>query len=175
MPKKTVFYCAVSIGLLAGLVVALCNALQMNGVISTGVSLTFITFAYWSCYFLVGANPKGAATSWLSAIVGIAGAVLMLTLFVFFTENGLHPQFLALPLAVFCGVVVMFMAQLLPVCNSVPSIFMGAAIYFAVIAYPDAWSKGFVIMGLGLLLYSAIGFAAGFTTVKIVGYFNPAK
>lgn len=173
MQIKSVFLSSASMAALAVVVMVVCTTLQLNGVISNDVSLTFLAFAYWACYFYAGATPKDAVATWLSSIVGILGATGMFVLSGAFARMGLDPNYVALPLAVFLCVVPMSMAQLLPVANRVPAIFVNAATFFAVAGYPAAYEKGFFIMGVGHLLYAAIGLFAGYVSVHLVNLCAP--
>lgn len=163
---KMVFY-AVSIAVLAGLVTLLTDLLQMGGIITTDASLTFVTFICWAAYFLFGADLKGAWSGFLGLIVGIIAAILMFVLVGVFAGMGLSVGIVAIPLAVIILVIFMLLCEKLPYFNNVAAIFLGTGIFFGLMGTPNIAAKGYFVVLLGELFYAAIGFAAGWLTIKI--------
>jgi len=118
--SKLVVY-SILIGILAGIVTLLTDTLQASGIISTGGSLTFVSF-------------------------------------------------IALPLGVIVGVILMCLGEKLPIGNNVAAIFLSAGIFFGLMGTKEIGAKGYLVVGIGELLYGAIGLTAGYFTVQISKY-----
>ena len=161
------FFYAVCVALLAGVVDLLTNILQGANIITADASLTFISFICWAAYFLFGANVKGASGAFLSFIVGIAAAISMFLLVGIFAGMGMSVTIVAIPLAVFILVIFMLLFEKVPYFNNVAAIFLGTGMFFGLMGIPAVAAKGFVIVGAGELLYALIGFAAGWITIQI--------
>lgn len=159
--------CSIFSGLLGGVVMLVANLLQLSGVITPDAGLTFVAFIAWTCYFLAGSSPKDAVHAWLSFVVGIICAVLIFVIADALTAIGVNVTYLGLPIAVAIGVILMCFAEKLPIANRVPYIYLGAATFFGMMNIPVVAEKGFLIVGLGELLYVALGFLAGFINVKL--------
>ena len=166
--KKLLIY-SVSVGVLAGIVTLITNLLQGAGFIDAAVGLTFVSFACWATYFLYGADPKSAVKAWCSMIVGIIAAVIIYELTYAFAGIGWDVPTLALPVAVVLGVILMCLGEKVPYANNVAAIFVGAALFFAVMQTPvyDNEAVGYLMTGIGVLAYGALGLVAGFLTVEI--------
>ncbi len=65
-------------------------------------------------------------------IVGIICAIIIYVLTNAFAGLGWNVGYAALPVAVIIGVILMCAAEKLPYANNVAAIFMGAALYFAI-------------------------------------------
>lgn len=163
--KKLVIY-SILVAILAGVVTLITDLLQANDIISVDAGLTFVTFACWASYFLYGADPKGALKGGASMIVGLVCAIIIYVFTNIFADMGWNVSYLALPAAVVIGVVLMCLGEKIPYANNVAAIFMGAAMYFAIMG-TSAGSKGYVIAALGEILYGALGLLAGYLTVAI--------
>lgn len=161
------FFYAICVSILAGVVDLVTNLMQGSGIIATGASLTFITFICWAAYFLFGANLKGAWSAFLGLIVGIIAAKLMFVLVGVFADAGLNVSLIAIPLAVFILVVFMLLCEKVPYFNNVAAIFLGTGMFFGLMGIPTIASQGFTTVAFGELLYAAIGFAAGWLTIAI--------
>ena len=161
------FFYAICISLIAGIVDLIANLLQGSGIIATGASLTFISFICWASYFLFGANLKGAWSAFLGFIVGIIAAVLMFVLVGVFAGSGLNVSLVAIPLAVLILVFFMLLCEKVPYFNNVAAIFLGTGMFFGLMGTPDIGAKGYLTVAFGELLYAVIGFAAGWITVTI--------
>lgn len=161
--KKLVSY-SIVIGILAGVVTLLTDVLQGADFISADAGLTFVTFASWACYFLFGSNVKGAVQGWCSMIVGIVCAIIIYVLTGVFAGMGWDVPMAALPVAVVVGVILMCLGEKIPYANNVAAIFIGAALYFAIMGTPAA-AKGYAMVAIGELVYAALGLAAGYLTI----------
>ena len=165
-PGKLIVY-AILVGILAGVVTLITNVLQGAGIIATGASLTFVTFVCWASYFLYGADPKGGINGWLSMIPGTICAIFIYLCVGWFAGAGMDVPYVALPLGVVVGVVLMCLCEKLPKGNNVAAVFVGAGLFFGIMGAPDASAKGYLLVAIGELLYAALGLFAGFLTVKI--------
>ncbi len=160
------------IGILAGLVMLLTNVLQAIGFITPNAGLTFVSFIAWSCYFFSGCTPKDALISWSSFIVGIICAVIIFLFGNQFSGLGMSAAYIALPLAVVIGVILMDLGEKLPFANRVSAIYLGAATYFGMMGIPAVAEKGYLLVAVAELVYAAIGLFSGYLTVKILNYFS---
>ncbi len=167
--SKLVVY-SILIGILAGIVTLLTDTLQASGIISTGGSLTFVSFIAWASYFLWGANPPNALKAWISFIPGIVFAVIIYSSTNLFGSMGLNVSFIALPLGVIVGVILMCLGEKLPIGNNVAAIFLSAGVFFGLMGTNEIGAKGYLVVGIGELLYGAIGLTAGYFTVQISKY-----
>lgn len=172
MSMKKLLISSVIIGILAGLVMLMTNVLQTAGFISTEASLTFVTFIAWSCYFFSGGTPRDAVISWLSFVVGIVCAVIIFVCSDLITGAGVNTTYIALPLAVVIGVILMCLAERLPFGNRVPSVYLGAATFFGLMGIPSVAAKGFLTVAVGELVYAVFGLVAGYLTVVISSQFQ---
>lgn len=163
---KKLFIYSVLVGILAGVVVLLTDVLQTYGFISSDAGLTFVTFACWASYFLYGATPKGALQGWASMIVGIICAIIIYVLTDVLAGQGLNVAYIALPAAVVVGVILMCMGEKLPYGNNVAAMFVGAALFFAIMGTP-AGGRGYVWVAVGELVYGALGLFSGYLTIQI--------
>ncbi len=167
MKFDKLFFYAVCVSALAGLVDLFTNLLQGAGIITTDASLTFITFICWASYFLFGANLKGAWNAFLGFIVGIIAAILMFVFVGIFAGAGLNVSIIAIPLAVFILVIFMLLCEKVPYFNNIAAIFLGTGMFFGLMGTPAVGVKGYITVAFGELLYAAIGFAAGWITIAI--------
>lgn len=163
--KKLLLY-SIATAVLAGVVTLITDILQNLGFISNSTGLTFVTFACWATYFLYGGTAKAAVQGWTSMIVGIISAVIIYVLTGIFAGMGWNVGYIALPVAVFVGVIIMCMSEKLPYGNNVAAIFMGAALYFAIMETAAA-ETGYLMVAIGELVYGAIGLLAGYLTIVI--------
>jgi len=163
--KKLISY-SILIGILAGVVTLLTDVLQGIGFISTETGLTFVTFACWATYFLYGATAKDAMQGWASMVVGIICAVVIYAITSLLAGAGLDVAYLALPLAVAAGVFLMCMGEKIPYANNVAAIFVGAALFFAIMG-TSAAAGGYLVVAIGELVYGALGLIAGYLTVWV--------
>jgi len=165
MSGKKMFFYALLTAILAGVVTLV--TWQLNGwPSSAGKPVTYVSFVTWAAYFLFGANVKGAVNAFCSMIAGIVAAILM---FVLSLQFGFIPWW-AVPLAVSILVVPMIYAEKLKLINNVAAVFMGTGIYFSLSAagaFAGQYTiEEYVIVGLTQLLYTLIGFTAGWVTIQ---------
>lgn len=161
------FFYAVVIGVLAGIVDLITNILQGAGIVATDASLTFVSFIFWAAYFLFGANPKAAGKAYLGVIAGIVCAIIIFALVGPLAGLGLSISIIAIPLAVTIGVLLMCLCEALPPFSNVAAVFLGAGTFFGIFGTPALGVKGYLLAGVGELIYVAIGFIAGWLTVQI--------
>lgn len=170
MSFKRLFIASAMIGILAGLVMMLTDLFQNVGFITSGASLTFVTFLSWSCYFFSGGTPKNAVISWLSFIIGILCAVVIFASNTLLTQTGMNVPYVSLPIATCIGVILMCLAERLPFGNRVPAVYLGAATFFGMMGNPAISSKGYLVVGIGELAYAVLGLVSGFLTVQISNF-----
>lgn len=175
MKTKHLIVYAIIVGILAGVVTLVTDFLQSVGFIATGASLTFVTFVCWATYFLYGANLKGGVSGWLSMIPGIIGAIIIYVVTGFLAGAGLNFAYIALPLGVVVGVIFMLLCEKLPIGNNVAAIFVGAGLFFGIMGTPDAGATGYLMVGIGELVYGALGLLAGYLTIAIAGMVTKNK
>lgn len=161
------FFYAVCIAAVAFVVDLFTNVLQSAGFIATDASLTFITFICWAAYFVIGANVNSAIKGLFGFLAGIIAAVCMFELVGVFAGAGMSVGMLAIPLAVFILVIGMLLLEKVPMFNMIAAVFMGTGMFFGLMGTPAIAAKGYFMVGLGELVYAAIGFAAGWLTVYI--------
>ncbi len=167
MKLGKLFFYAVVIGIFAGVIDWITNLLQGAGIVTSGASMTFVTFIFWASYFLFGADPKAAGKAFLGIFAGIICAVVIYVLVGPLAAQGLSVPHLALPIAVFIGVILMLMCEALPPFSNVAAVFLGAGTFFGVFGTPAIGETGYLMAGLGELIYCAIGFVSGWITVLI--------
>jgi len=161
--KKLILY-SLATAVLAGVVTLITDLLQNLGFISNSTGLTFVAFACWATYFLYGGTIQAAVQGWTSMIAGIICAIIIYVLTGVFAELGWDVAYIALPVAVIVGVFLMCMGEKVPYVNNVAAIFVGAALYFAIMG-TSAAETGYVMVAVGELVYGALGLAAGYITV----------
>ncbi|MGF7012470.1 hypothetical protein M2146_003031 [Lachnospiraceae bacterium PF1-22] len=163
--KKLIKY-SMLVGVLAGAVVLISNILQSFNIISVTSNLAFVTFICWSTYFLYGSKPSAAICGCTSMLVGIICAIFIFVLMDILRDLGIEDTNIALPLAVAIGVVLMCMAEKLPIGNNVAAVFVGGGLFFALMETPVA-EKGYLVVAIGELIYAILGFLAGYLTICI--------
>lgn len=162
---KLILY-SVAVAVLAGVVVLITDLLQMAGFVAGSASMTFITFICWASYFLVGATPKAAGKAFLGFFAGIVAAILMFLLVTAFA-GGMDVLLLAIPLAVVVVVPFMCLLEKAGPFNNVAAVFAGTGMFFALMGVPDIAATGYIMVGIGQLVYALIGLAAGWATILI--------
>ena len=167
MKLKNLIPYAICVALLAAIVDLVTNLIQGTGFVTSSASLTFITFIAWASYFVVGANPKDAGRCFLGYLAGIISAILMFLLVTVFSGNGMNAALLAIPLAVFIVAIFMCLLEKVPGFNLVAAVFMGTGMYFGLMGIPDVAAQGYIMVGIGMLVYALIGLLAGWLTVQI--------
>lgn len=171
MNMRRFFVLQIVIGALAGLVMLITNLMQIAGFVTTEAGLTFVTFIAWSCYFFSGSTPKDAFVSWCSFAVGIVCAIFIFVCNTFLSNMGINSMYVALPLAVMIGVMLMDYSEKLPFGNRVSAIYLGAATFFGMMGIPSVAAQGYIMVGVAELVYAALGLVAGYLTVVIMDRF----
>lgn len=155
---------AIVVGVLAGVVVLITDLIQMTGFVTSSASLTFITFICWASYFLVGGNAKAAGKAFLGFLAGIVSAILMFILVTAFAGS-MDVLLLAIPLAVVVVVPFMCLLEKAGPFSNIAAVFAGTGMFFALMGVPDIASQGYLMVGIGELVYAFIGLLAGWATV----------
>jgi len=108
--------------------------------------ITWISFQAWAMYFLAGCTPKMGLKTLVGYLGGIIASVAIFELAGAFSSlnapNGGHMW--GLYLAVFIVVVFVISAEKVPGIDFVPSYFLGAGVFFALMTYvakPEPLSK----------------------------------
>jgi len=137
--------------------------------------LPWISFQAWAMYFLAGCTLKGGGKVMLGYLGGAVASVAIMELAPLLESWGLGNA--AWPVAVFVVVIPVISAERVPGLNFVPSWFVGAGVYFALITFSASeklpilnnlpkWDK-YLQAGLYLMVSCAIGQAYGIVTVFI--------
>lgn len=167
-PKALLPY-SIGMGLLAGVVTLV--TWQMDGfLVKGGTPLTYVTFCAWAAYFLFGAAPKPALHAYSSMAAGIVAAILMFVLSIAF---GFVPWW-AVPLAVVILVIFMMWLEKVPPVSNIAAVFLGTGLYFSLSAAGvfagDFSTVMYLKVALVELIYIAIGFVAGWLSIKLGGF-----
>jgi hypothetical protein len=149
--------------------------MQGAGLMATDASLTFVTFISWASYFLFGANPKAAGKAFTSIAAGIVCAIIIFALVGPIAGMGFSAPIVAIPVAVVVGVILMCLCEAVPAVNNVAAVFLGAGVFFGIFGTPALGAKGYLMAGLGELIYVVIGFVSGWLTVKVRGAIESSK
>ena len=132
--------------------------------------LSWISFQAWAMYFMAGCTLKGGGKVMLGYLGGAAASVAIMELIGVCAGWGLGQA--AVPVAVFPIVVLVICAERVPGFNFVPSWFVGAGVFFALmgllpeIAGLAKWDK-YLQAGLFLMVSCAVGQVYGIVTVFI--------
>lgn len=92
----------------------------------------WIAFVSWSLYFAAGGTVADGKKVLYAFIYGIAAAVLIVA------GGGMLSGpigFFAFPVAIFLGVAISLLFELVPPLDNIPAIFIAAAIFFALMTY----------------------------------------
>lgn len=146
--------------------------------------ITWIAFQAWAMYFLAGCTPRKGVETFLGYIGGIAASIGIVELSkVFGCLNVKDGQPWGLLLAVFVVVVVVICFEKVPWMNFIPSWFVGAGVFFALLNLADAktadaWPKYGVFTKVELIACLG-GLLFGWITVTFrvwyEGKFMPKK
>jgi hypothetical protein len=127
----------------------------------------WIAFQAWAMFFLAGCTIKGGVKTFLGYISGIVASILIMTM-----GANLAPSlaFWAFPVAIFVVVVAVICLERVPWLDFVPSIFIGAGVFFGFMTYV----KGATFAGAATseLFYCLFGLLYGFITVKFRGWYE---
>ena len=142
--------------------------------------VTWIAFQAWAMYFLAGCNIKMAAKTLAGYAGGIIASIAIFELGfkVFGSLNVQGGTPWGLYLAVFLVVVPVIMMEKVPGLDFVPSYFVGAGVFFALITLrygaPNtlSWDR-YSTAAIGEMIACAIGLVYGWVTVTVrVWYTN---
>jgi hypothetical protein len=124
------------------------------------VGFAWIAFQAWAVYFLAGCNVTGGVKSFLGYVSGIVASIAIMLLG---PALGGALGFWAFPVAVFVVVVPVICLERVKWLNFVPSIFIGAGVFFGFMSY----IKGATFSGAAvtILFYCLFGLVYGFITV----------
>jgi hypothetical protein len=139
------------------------------------VGFAWIAFQAWAMYFLAGCTIKGGVKTFIGYTVGVVASILIMTIGPALSGP---LAFWAFPLAVFLIVVPVICLERVPWLDFVPSIFVGAGVFFGFMSY----IKGATFTGAATseLFYCLFGLVYGFITVAFRVWYeakvaNPAK
>jgi hypothetical protein len=130
--------------------------------------LAWISFQAWAMYFLAGCTPKGGVKVVLGYLAGILASIAIMEL----------APVLGLYVAVFLVVVVVISAERVPWFDFVPSWFVGAGIFFAVMVLKQDWPAGatslakYQIATLHVMISCLVGQVYGVLTVLARGKYE---
>jgi hypothetical protein len=136
--------------------------------------VTWISFQAWAMYFLAGCTPKMGVKTGVGYLGGIVASVAIFELAGVFAglNSGTTPW--GLYLAVFIVVVFVISAEKVPGIDFVPSYFLGAGVFFALMTYlggkkPEGitqfeWYGRFA---LPEMIACVVGLAYGWWTVTV--------
>ncbi|MCU0486224.1 MAG: DUF1097 domain-containing protein [Anaerolineales bacterium] len=119
----------------------------------------WIAFQAWAMYFLAGCNIKGGIRTFLGYASGIVASIAIMTLGPALGGLG----FWAFPIAVFAIVVPVICLEKVKWLDFVPSIFVGAGVFFGFMSY----IQGATFTGAAVteLFYCLFGLVYGYITV----------
>ena len=128
--------------------------------------LAWIGFAAWACFFISGANTKGAVKVVSCWVAGVIASIAILELGGFLTDLIGNAK-IGFPIAVGLIAYVVILFERVPALDLIPAWFVGAACYFALHG-----KVGFVShqnAAIAVLLSCLIAQAFGFATVALQG------
>ncbi len=167
MKASKFFWIALFIGLQACVLQIIDQALSPV-VYPAGAGFGWIAFQAWAMYFLSGCDMKGAIRTTFGYIIGIVASIAIMMM-----GGALSGAlgFFAVPITLLVLVPVVIYFELMPwVINYVPSIFVGAGVYFGFMSYvPQATFSSAAITEM---IYCIIGLAFGYVTVSFRGWYE---
>jgi len=119
----------ISIGVLAGLLIVLCNLMALTGVAALGIA-AWPGFVAWACYYAVGGKKEGLAKVVCANSAGAIVAVLIVLLMQAIALIGVSVDYIALPVAVVIGAFVLVVEANWKVLSFIPGAFAGCACAF---------------------------------------------
>ncbi|MCE1252361.1 MAG: DUF1097 domain-containing protein [Anaerolineae bacterium] len=127
----------------------------------------WIAFQAWAMYFLAGCNIKGGVKTFIGYISGIVASIAIMQLGAGLS-GGL--AFWGFPVAVFAIVVPVICLEKVKWLDFVPSVFVGAGVFFGFMSY----IKGATFGGAAIseLVYCLFGLVYGFITVVFRGWYE---
>jgi hypothetical protein len=126
----------------------------------------WIAFQAWAMYFLAGCNVKGGIKTLLGYASGIVASIAIMMLGPALGGLG----FWAFPIAVFVVVVPVICLERVKWLDFVPSIFVGAGVFFGFMSY----IKGATFSGAAVteLFYCLFGLVYGYITVAFRAWYE---
>ncbi|MEI6782342.1 MAG: DUF1097 domain-containing protein [Verrucomicrobiota bacterium] len=126
----------------------------------------WIAFQAWAMYFLAGCTPKNGVRTFLGYGIGILASIAIMTLGPALSGCG----FWAFPAAVFVVVVPVICLEKVKWLDFVPSIFVGAGVFFGFMSH----IKGATFGGATVseLFYCLFGLVYGYLTVSFRGWYE---
>ena len=127
--------------------------------------LAWVAFQAWAMYFLAGATPTMGVKTFLGYFGGIVAAIAIFELAGLLA--GPLGGYLGLATAVFIVVVPVISAEKVPWFDFVPSYFLGAGVFFGIMALgkPGPGFGGYLTVGLAELIACGTGLVWGWGTV----------
>jgi len=131
--------------------------------------LSWVAFQAWAMYFLAGCTRKGGVKVMLGYLGGAVASVAIMELAGVFGGWGFGGA--AVPVAVFFVVIAVISAEKVPWLDFVPSWFVGAGVFFGLMALKQDWPAGagqwtkYWIAGVHLMVSCAVGMIYGLVTV----------
>ena len=131
--------------------------------------LPWVSFQAWAMYFLAGCTLKGGARVMLGYLGGAAASAAIMELAGLFAGWGLGQA--AVPIAVFLIVIPVISAERVPGFNFVPAWFVGAGVFFGIMALKKDWAAGATTWAkygttfAYLMVSCAVGMVYGVVTV----------
>lgn len=144
--------------------------------VSGGGLITWISFQSWAMYFMAGCTPRKGVETFLGYVGGIAASIGIVELSKVFGGPMIGKAPLGLLLGVFVIVVAVICFEKVPWMNFIPSWFVGAGVFFALLNLADAktteaWPKYGVFTKVELIA-CAIGLIFGWGTVVFRGWYE---
>lgn len=119
----------------------------------------WIAFQAWAMYFLAGCNLTGGVKTFIGYASGIVASIAIMTLGPALSGLG----FWAFPIAVFAIVVPVICLEKVKWLDFVPSIFVGAGVFFGFMSYIEGAT--FTGAAISELFYCLFGLVYGYITV----------
>jgi len=145
----------------------------LNGTVEGGLGLiTWVSFQAWAMYFLAGCTPKMGVKTLIGYGGGIVASIAIFELGKLFGGLNGEKDLWGLYLAAFLVVIVVISMEKVPWCDFVPSYFLGAGVFFALMTYlkqPEGANMGtctwYGTVALAEMVACAVGLLYGAITV----------
>ena len=132
--------------------------------------MAWVAFQAWAMYFLAGGTPKMGVKTWMGYLGGVVASVAIFELAGALSGLNSDTTQWGQYLAVFVVVVFVISAEKVPGIDFVPSYFLGAGVFFALMTYlkkPDgvAQFSWYGMVALPEMVACAVGLVYGWWTV----------
>jgi len=127
----------------------------------------WIAFQAWAMYFLAGCTPKGGVRTFLGYVSGIVASIAIMLLGGSLS-GGLG--FWGFPIAVFAIVVPVICLEKVQWLDFVPSVFVGAGVFFGFMTYIQGATFGGA--AFSELFYCLFGLVYGYITVAFRSWYE---